>query len=98
MLKALNDNIIVKPLNSEAMTAGGIIIPDTAREKAREGIVAAVGPGHVTGSGRFIPTELKEGMKIIFPHHCGNEVKFDGVEYLVMREEQILGIFEAEEL
>lgn len=97
MLRALNDKIIIKPLNSETVTAGGIIIPGSAVEKARIGIIAAVGLGSINSLGHFVPTELHVGMKVAFPHHAGNEIKHEEVNYLVLREDEILGAFEGEE-
>jgi len=75
-------------------TAGGIIIPDTAKEKPKEGKVVAAGPGRRDDEGKRIPLNVKEGDKILFGRYAGTEVKIDGVEHLIMREDDILGIIE----
>jgi len=75
-------------------TAGGIIIPDTAKEKPQEGKVVAAGPGRRDDEGKRIPLNVKEGDKILFGRYAGTEVKIDGVEHLIMREDDILGIIE----
>ena len=78
----------------EEKTKGGIIIPDTAKEKPIEGKVVAVGKGRVTEDGKLVPMEVKAGDKVLFSKYAGTEVKIDGVEHLIMREEDILGIVE----
>jgi chaperonin GroES len=86
--------VIVKRLEEEAKTKGGIIIPDTAKEKPVEGIVVAVGKGKTTKDGKLITLDVKEGDKILFNKYGGNEVKINGVEHLILREDDILGILE----
>lgn len=91
-IKPLRDRVIVRRLNEEEKTKGGIIIPDTAKEKPQEGEVVAVGSGKVLEDGKIVPLEVKKGDKILFGKYSGTEVKVDGDEYLMMREDEILGI------
>ncbi|HDM75425.1 MAG TPA: co-chaperone GroES [Deltaproteobacteria bacterium] len=91
-LKPLNDRVIVKRMEEEEKTPGGIIIPATAKEKPYQGKVLAVGPGKVTEEGTKIPTEVKEGDKVLFSRYAGTEVKVDGEELLIMREDDILAV------
>ena len=91
-IKPLRDRVIVRRLNEEETTKGGIIIPDTAKEKPQEGEVVAVGSGKVLDDGKIVPLEVKKGDKILFGKYSGTEVKVDGDEYLMMREDEILGI------
>jgi chaperonin GroES len=93
-IRPLGDRVLVKPLKEEDRTKGGIIIPDTAKEKPQEGKVVAVGKGKVSDDGRLIPTEVKAGDKILFGKYSGSEVNIDGEEHLIMREEDVLGILE----
>ena len=93
-LKPLGDRILVRRIEEEETKKGGIIIPDTAKEKPQQGEVVAVGPGRVDDSGKKIPMELKKGDKILFGKYSGNEVKLADVEYLIMREEDVLGVIE----
>ncbi len=93
-IKPLQDRILVQRVAEEQKTKGGIIIPDTAKEKPIEGKVVAVGSGRVGDDGKRIPLEVKEGDKILFGKYGGTEVKIDGEEYLIMREDDILGIIE----
>lgn len=93
-LKPLHDRVLVKRLEEEEVTKGGIIIPDTAKEKPIKGEVVAVGPGKVTDDGKTIPLSVKVGDKILFNKYAGTEVKIEGVEHLVMREDDILAIIE----
>ena len=93
-IRPLQDRVIVKRLEEEAKTKGGIIIPDTAKEKPVEGIVVAVGRGKTGEDGELIKMEVKAGDKILFGKYGGTEVKIDGVEHLIMREDDILGIIE----
>jgi chaperonin GroES len=86
--------VIVKRLEEEGKTKGGIIIPDTAKEKPVEGIVVAVGKGKTVKDGKLIKLDVKAGDKILFGKYGGTEVKIDGVEHLIMREDDILGIIE----
>ncbi|MBW1988767.1 MAG: co-chaperone GroES [Deltaproteobacteria bacterium] len=93
-IKPLADRILVKRVEEEAKTKGGIIIPDTAKEKPVEGEVVAAGPGKVGEDGKRIPLEVKEGDRILFGKYSGTEVKIEGVEYLIMREDDVLGIIQ----
>ncbi len=93
-LRPLQDRIIVKRLEEETMTAGGIFIPETAKEKPQKGEVIAVGKGKKTEDGKVIPVDVKKGDKVLFGKYAGTEVKIDGEEYLIMREDDILGIME----
>jgi len=89
----LQDRVLVKRIEpEEEKTSGGIIIPDTAKEKPMEGKVIAVGKGRVKDDGTTVPLEVKEGDRVIFSKYAGTEVKIDGEEYLIMREDDILGI------
>ena len=90
--RPLHDRVLIKVLDSEAKTAGGIIIPDTAKEKPQEGEVAAVGPGAKTEDGKLIPMDVKVGDIVLFGKWSGTEVKIDGKEYNIMKESDIMGI------
>ncbi len=92
--KPLYDRVLVERLESESKTAGGIIIPDTAKEKPMEGRVIAVGQGTKSEKGEIIPLQVKIGDKVLFGKWSGNEIKLDGKDYLVMKESDIMGIFE----
>jgi chaperonin GroES len=93
-IRPLQDRVIVKRLEEEAKTKGGIIIPDTAKEKPMEGLVISVGKGKTADDGKLIKPDVKAGDRILFGKYSGNEVKIDGVELLIMREDDILGILE----
>ncbi len=93
-IKPLNDRILVQRIKEEEKTAGGIIIPDTAKEKPQEGKVIAAGPGKINDNGKLIRLEIKKGDKVLFGKYAGTEVKIDGVEHLIMREDDILGVIE----
>ena len=93
-LRPLQDRILVKRVEEETTTKGGIIIPDSAKEKPAEGKVVAVGNGKLSDDGKRIPLEIKEGDLILFGKYSGTEVKIDGEEYLIMREDDILGVIE----
>ena len=93
-LRPLQDRIIVKRLEEETMTAGGIFIPETAKEKPMKGEVVAVGNGKKTEEGKILPVDVKKGDKVLFGKYAGTEIKIDGQEYLIMREDDILGIME----
>lgn len=93
-IKPLQDRIIVKRFESEQKTASGIIIPDSAKEKPFEGEVIAVGSGKVFDNGTKVAPTVKKGDRVLFAKYAGTEVKFDGEEYLIMREDDILGIIE----
>ena len=92
--KPLRDRVFVKFSSEEEKTAGGLYIPDTAKEKPQEGKVVAVGKGKVTEDGKVIPLDVKPGDKILFGKYSGTEIKIEGEEHLIMREEDILGIIE----
>jgi len=93
-IRPLQDRVIVERLAEEEKTKGGIIIPDTAKEKPMEGKVIAVGKGRVTDDGKLVKPDVKAGDRILFNKYAGTEVKIEGKEYLIMREEDILGIVE----
>jgi chaperonin GroES len=93
-IRPLRDRIIVERLEEEAKTAGGLIIPDTAKEKPQQGIVRAVGKGKVTEDGKVLPMDIKVGDKVLFGKYAGSEIKIDGREYQIMREDDILGVLE----
>ena len=93
-IRPLQDRVIVKRLAEEEKTKGGIIIPDTAKEKPQEGKVIAVGKGKVADDGKLIKLDVKAGDRILFSKYAGTEVKIDGEEHLIMREDDILGIIE----
>jgi chaperonin GroES len=90
--RPLHDRVVIRRLESEEKTAGGIIIPDTAKEKPQEGEVVAVGPGARDESGKLVPLDVKAGDRILFGKWSGTEVKIDGQEYLIMKESDIMGI------
>ena len=90
--RPLHDRVLVQPLDGEEKTAGGIIIPDTAKEKPSEGKVIAVGPGAKTEDGKILPMEVKVGDLVLFGKWSGTEVKIEGVEYSIMKESDIMGI------
>ena len=92
--RPLHDRVVVRRIESDDRTAGGIIIPDTAKEKPQEGEVIAVGPGARDDSGKLIPLDLKAGDRILFGKWSGTEVKLDGEELLIMKESDIMGIVE----
>jgi chaperonin GroES len=91
-IRPLNDRILVKRTEEETKTKGGIIIPDTAKEKPQKGEVLAVGPGKMGDDGKRIPLDVKAGDKVLFSKYAGTEIKVDGVEQIFMREDDILGI------
>jgi len=90
--RPLHDRVLVQPLDGEEKTAGGIIIPDTAKEKPSEGKIIAVGPGAKTEDGKILPMEVKVGDLVLFGKWSGTEVKIDGVEYSIIKESDIMGI------
>jgi|TARA_B110000305_G_scaffold88983_1_gene100230 chaperonin GroES len=90
--RPLHDRVLVESLESEEKTAGGIIIPDTAKEKPQEGKVIAVGPGAKTEEGKIIPMDVKVGDRVLFGKWSGTEVKVDGKEYSIMKESDIMGV------
>ncbi len=91
-LKPLNDRVLVKRLEGEDKTAGGLFIPDTAKEKPSKGEVVAVGPGKTTEDGKQVAMTVKAGDMVLFNKYAGTEIKLDGVDHLVMREDDILAI------
>ena len=93
-LRPLQDRILVRRVKEEEKTKGGIIIPDTAKEKPAEGKVVAVGKGKLDENGKRIALEIKKGDRILFGKYSGTEVKIEGEEYLIMREEDVLGVID----
>lgn len=93
-MKPLNDRVLVKRLESEEKTAGGLYIPDTAKEKPSKGEVVAVGPGKAADDGKLIAMAVKKGDIVLFNKYAGTEIKLDGIEHLVMREDDILAIID----
>ena len=93
-LRPLQDRILVQRVGEETTTKGGIIIPDTAQEKPAEGKVFSVGNGKVGDDGKRVPLEIKKGDRILFGKYSGTEVKISGEEYLIMREDDVLGIID----
>jgi chaperonin GroES len=92
--RPLHDRVVVKRIEADSKTAGGIIIPDTAQEKPQQGEVVAVGPGGRDESGKLIPIDVREKDVILFGKWSGTEVKIDGVDYLIMKESDIMGVLE----
>ena len=93
-LRPLHDRILVKRVEEETTTKGGIIIPDSAKEKPAEGKVISVGNGKLDENGKRIPLDIKKGDRILFSKYGGTEVKVDGEEYLIMREDDVLGVID----
>lgn len=93
-IRPLQDRILIKRLEEEEKTKGGIIIPDTAKEKPMEGKVVAVGKGKVQEDGKVLPLDVKVGDRILFAKYAGTDVKIEGEDHLILREEEILGIIE----
>ena len=91
-LRPLHDRVLIRRLEEQDEKHGSIIIPDTAKEKPQEGQVIAVGTGKVTEDGKKLPLAVKEGDRVLFGKYSGSEVKIDGTEYLIMKEEDILGV------
>lgn len=91
-IKPLGDRVLVQPMEEKEMKKGGIIIPDSAKEKPQEGEVVAVGPGKTGDDGKTIAMSVKKGDKVIYGKYSGSEIKLDGEDYLLMREDDILGI------
>ena len=92
--KPLHDRVVIRRIQGEEKTKGGIIIPDTAQEKPMEGEIVAVGPGARNEKGTVVPLDVKAGDRILFGKWSGTEIKLDGVEYLIMKESDIMGIIE----
>ena len=93
-IRPLHDHILVKRVKEEEKTKGGIIIPDSAKEKPQEGKVVAVGKGKILEDGKVTPLDVKKGDRILFSKYAGNEVKIEGEEHLILREDDILGVLE----
>ena len=93
-LKPLGDRLVVKAVDKEEMTKGGIVLPDTVKEKPVEGEVVAVGTGKVLDNGQKLPMEVKVGDRVIYSKYSGTEVKFDGEEYLILSERDVLAVVE----
>jgi chaperonin GroES len=94
LFRPLHDRVVVKRIEAEEKTAGGIIIPDTAKEKPQQGEVVAVGPGGRDETGKLIPIDLQIGDRVLFGKWSGTEVKLDGEEYLIMKESDVMGVLE----
>jgi chaperonin GroES len=93
-IRPLHDRVIVRRLEQEQKSAGGIIIPDTAKEKPQEAKVVAVGPGRRDDNGKLIPPEVKKGDRVLFGKYSGSEVKLEGEEHLILREEDIMAVLD----
>ena len=91
-IRPLHDHILVKRVKEEDKTKGGIIIPDTAKEKPQQGEIIAVGPGRMTEEGKRVTPEVKKGQRVLIGKYVGTEVKIDGTEFIILREDDILGI------
>ena len=91
-IRPLHDRILIKRVAEEESVRGGIIIPDTAKEKPQEGEVIAVGNGRLLENGQRVPLDVKEGERILFGKYAGSEIKLEGEEYLILREDEVLGI------
>jgi chaperonin GroES len=91
-IRPLSDRVVIKPLQAEERTKGGIYIPDTAKERPQQGEIVAVGPGRITEDGKKIPMEVKVGDRVLYGKYAGTEITVDGEEYLIMRESDILAI------
>lgn len=93
-VRPLGDRLLVQRLEAEDKTKGGIVLPDTAKEKPKEGKVISIGKGRTTEEGKTIPLSIKEGDKILFSSYAGTDIKIEGEEYMILKEEDILGIIE----
>ena len=93
-IQPLGDRVLVEPVKEDEIKKGGIIIPDTAKEKPQQGKVIAIGTGKIDDSGKKIPFNVKKGDKVLMSKYGGTEIKLDGKEYQIMREEDILGVLE----
>jgi chaperonin GroES len=92
--RPLHDRVVVERIDAEAKSAGGIIIPDTAKEKPQQGKIVGVGPGGRDDHGKLVPIDIKVGDRVLFGKWSGTEVKIDGVEYLIMKESDIMGVLD----
>jgi chaperonin GroES len=93
-VRPLHDRLIVKRIDEEEKTAGGIIIPDTAKEKPQEGRVVAIGPGKVNEDGEVTPLDVAKGDRVLFSKYAGTEIQLEGVEHLIIREDDVLAVLE----
>ncbi|MDA0577537.1 MAG: co-chaperone GroES [Verrucomicrobia bacterium] len=93
-IRPLGDRVLIQPIEEKDVKKGGIIIPDSAKEKPQEGKVIAVGPGKKTDDGKIIPMNVKKNDRVLLPKYGGTEIKIDNVEYQIVREEDILGVLE----
>jgi chaperonin GroES len=93
-VRPLRDRVLLKRLEEQEQKVGGIIIPDTAKEKPQQGKIIAVGTGRVNDEGKVIPLDVKMGDRVLFGKYSGTEIKLEGTEYLIVREEEILGVIE----
>lgn len=93
-LKPLGSRVVVEPIEQEEVTAGGIVLPDTAKEKPQQGIILAAGPGDRDEDGKYIPMDVKVGDKVLFAKYAGTEMKIDGKKLLILRESDLLAIIE----
>jgi len=91
-LKPLGDRVVIESVEQAQQSAGGVILPDTAKEKPQEGVIIAVGPGRKTDKGDLIPMDLKAGDKVIYSKYSGSEIKLDGTEYLIISEKDVLAV------
>ncbi|MFZ5873408.1 MAG: co-chaperone GroES [Bacillota bacterium] len=94
MIRPLGERVVIKPLPLEEVTKGGIVLPDTAKEKPQKGEVVAVGSGRLLDNGQRVAIDLKVGDQVLYSKYAGNEVKIDGEEYLILRENDVLGVLE----
>jgi len=93
-LKPLGGRVVVEPLEQEEITAGGIVLPETAKEKPQQGLILSVGPGERDEDGEYIPMDVKKGDKVLFAKYSGTEIKIDGKKLLILRESDLLAIVE----
>jgi chaperonin GroES len=93
-VRPLHDRLLIERIEEEETTKGGIIIPDTAKEKPQEGRVVAAGPGKVTEDGKVLPLDVKKGDRVLFSKYAGTEIKIEGEEHLIVREDDILAVLE----
>ena len=92
--RPLHDRVVVRRIEEETKTAGGIIIPDTAKEKPMQGEIIAAGPGARDEAGKLVPLDVKKGDRVLFGKYSGSEIKVDGVDHIILREDEILGVIE----
>jgi len=93
-LRPLGDHVVIRPLEAEEKTAGGIVLPDTAKQQQTQGEVIAVGPGRTLANGRLIPLQVKAGERVIYGKYAGHETKVDGTEYKICSESEVLAVIE----